>query len=298
MRKDEYELENKVMERTLILQEALQELEKSQQELSEALDKEKELNEIKSRFVSMASHEFRTPLSTILSSASLIAKYKLTEDDEKREKHTMRIKSSVKHLNELLEDFLNIGKLEEGRVQTEVQLFDVPDFLQDVVDEMTALLKPGQRINLDISGERMFQTDKRLLKNILINLLSNAIKFSEVDKIIEISGINPGTRLNLQIKDQGMGIPAEDLPHLFSTFYRAKNVVNIQGTGLGLHIVKRYIDMLNGEISLDSRLNEGTTFNILLPCNKISPVLFSPEQYTNILFIVFSIFPLTGDMHF
>jgi PAS domain S-box-containing protein len=265
IRKMNIELENKVSQRTLILQEALHELERSQQELSEALNKEKELNEIKSRFVSMASHEFRTPLSTVMSSASLIVKYQTTEDQDKREKHIKRIKDSVKHLNDLLEDFLSMGKLDEGRVFTEVVSFDVKDFLNDVFDEMRLILKEGQDIKLNCEGEVLFVTDKRLLKNVLINLLSNAIKFSDPDKPIFVNVDNSGSRLILQVQDSGIGIPEEDLPHLFSTFYRGRNATNIQGTGLGLHIVKRYVNMLEGEITLNSKLNSGTTFNIGLP---------------------------------
>jgi len=259
------ELENKVTERTLILQEALQELERSQTELNDALSKEKELNEIKSRFVSMASHEFRTPLSTILSSASLLQKYRRDEDQAHRDKHIRRIKDSVKHLNDMLEDFLNLGKIEEGRVFTEVVVFDVKEFLHDVFDEMKISLKMGQQLKFSFEGENFFATDKRLLKNVLINLLSNAIKFSDLHKTIEISVDNSSTFMILQVKDQGIGIAKEDLPHLFSTFYRGKNAVNIPGTGLGLHIVKRYVDMLEGSITLTTALNEGTTFNIGLP---------------------------------
>ncbi|MEJ7737574.1 MAG: PAS domain-containing sensor histidine kinase [Chitinophagaceae bacterium] len=259
------DLENKVVERTLILQEALHELERSQLELNEALSKEKELNEIKSRFVSMASHEFRTPLSTVLSSAAIISKYRLTEEQEKREKHVLRIKDSIQHLNALLEDFLNLGRLEEGRLFTQVVEFDVKEFLHDVFDEMKIGIKQGQQLKLFFEGESQFITDKRLLKNILINLLGNAIKFSGENKNIEITIENSGVKLLMQIKDEGIGISKEDMPYLFSTFYRGKNAVNIQGTGLGLHIVKRYIDMLEGSITLSSELNEGTTFNIGLP---------------------------------
>jgi PAS domain S-box-containing protein len=259
------ELENKVAERTLILQEALQELERSQSELNDALNKEKELNEIKSRFVSMASHEFRTPLSTILSSASLVSKYDQTDEQDKRDKHIRRIKDSVKHLNDLLEDFLNLGKLEEGRVSTQVILFDVREFLHDVFDEMKSIIKKGQQLKLCFEGDVDFITDKRLLKNILINLLSNAIKFSGENQVVQIHAINLGHRLIIQVKDQGIGIAREDMQHLFSTFYRGKNAINIQGTGLGLHIVKRYVDLLEGQITISSQLNEGTTFNVGIP---------------------------------
>ncbi|MEO5998702.1 MAG: PAS domain-containing sensor histidine kinase [Chitinophagaceae bacterium] len=259
------ELENKVAERTRILQEALQELEKSQTELSEALNKEKELNEIKSRFVSMASHEFRTPLSTILSSASLLSKYQLNEEQVNREKHIRRIKDSVKHLNDMLEDFLNLGKLDEGRVFIQIEVFDLQEFLHDIFDEMKISLKIGQQLKLRFEGEAFFATDKRLLKNVLINLLSNAIKFSDIQTTIEISVSNSATFLILQVKDTGIGIAREDLPHLFSTFFRGKNAVNIQGTGLGLHIIKRYVTMMEGTITLSTELNEGTTFNVGLP---------------------------------
>src|SRR5262249_36841564 len=136
MRKLNTQLEAKVEERTLILKEALQKLEESQQELSEALDKEKQLNEIKSRFVSMASHEFRTPLSTILSSATLVSKYVTADENDKRERHLRKIKDSVAHLNSLLEDFLSLGKLEEGKVSVSISTFGVREFVDDVIEEM------------------------------------------------------------------------------------------------------------------------------------------------------------------
>jgi PAS domain S-box-containing protein len=265
MKKLNTELENKVGERTLILQEALQELERSQMELSEALNKEKELNEIKSRFVSMASHEFRTPLSTVLSSAALLSRYTLTEDQSKREKHIRRIKESVKHLNDLLEDFLNLGKLEEGRVFTQVKPFNVKEQVKDVLDEIKGMLKERQDMLLEYAGEEEFTTDNRLLKNILLNLLSNAIKFSEEGKNINVRIENFNNRLVVEVKDRGIGISKEDMQHMFSTFYRGRNAVNIQGTGLGLHIVKRYVNLLKGEIRLTSELNEGTTVHVVIP---------------------------------
>lgn len=265
IRKLNAELETKVEERTLILKEALHELERSQQELSEALDKEKELNEIKSRFVSMASHEFRTPLSTVLSSAALLGKYTLTEDQDKRDRHIRRIKDSVKHLNDLLEDFLSLGKLEEGKVMTHVEDLDIKDFLDDTADEMKAILKNGQQIHVEYSGNGSFVTDKKLLKNILINLLSNAVKFSDENSPIWLRAACTHDRLLVSVKDEGIGISEEDQQHLFSSFFRGKNAVNIQGTGLGLHIVKRYVDLLLGEIYLESKLQEGTVITFELP---------------------------------
>jgi len=264
-------LETKVEQRTLILREALQELERSQKELNEALDKEKELNEIKSRFVSMASHEFRTPLSTVLSSAALLGRYTQNEDQEKRDKHIRRIKDSVKHLNTLLEDFLSLGKLEEGKVKAEPAQFVIKDFLDEVIEEMRPLAKDGQEIACDFpAGNATFVSDKRLLKNILINLLSNAVKFSPEGAVIHLdASLSKDGRLKLYVRDKGIGISEEDQQHLFSSFFRGANALNIEGTGLGLHIVKRYLDLLYGSIYLQSALNEGTTITIDVPDQSI-----------------------------
>lgn len=258
-------LEEKVEERTQILKEALQRLEQSQLELSESLDKERQLNEIKSRFVSMASHEFRTPLSTILSSATLVSKYTQTEEQIRRDKHINRIRDSVNHMNELLEDFLSLGKLEEGKVGISLSDFNTRDFAEDVLDEMKVQLKPGQELILDCTGPAEFRTDKRMLKNIVLNLLSNAIKFSPESSPIHWKMAMEGNELVIEVRDQGLGIPEEDHPHLFGTFFRAKNVSNIPGTGLGLPIIKRYVDLLKGHIEFESKAGQGARFLIRLP---------------------------------
>ncbi|MBK6383201.1 MAG: PAS domain S-box protein [Chitinophagaceae bacterium] len=259
------ELEVKVEERTLILKEALQKLEESQQELSEALDKEKQLNEIKSRFVSMASHEFRTPLTTVLSSASLLSKYTGADDQEKRNKHILRIKNSVNNLNDILEDFLSLGKLNEGKIDKRIDKVNLKDVLVDTADEMKAITKKGQQIMLECSGDCYAFTDKKLFRNVLINLISNAIKFSEEGKAISIGAKVQDKRVLISVKDEGIGISNDDQQHLFSSFFRGANATNIQGTGLGLHIVKRYIDLLGGEVELKSKLNSGTIVNFSIP---------------------------------
>lgn len=259
------ELENKVEERTMILKEALQELEKSQQNLSEALEKEKELSEIKSRFVSMASHEFRTPLSTVLSSAALVSKYTKAEEQDQRERHIKRIKDSVKHLNDLLEDFLSLGKLEEGKVSVKTEAFDVKTLLEESAEDMKGIVKAGQQVHISYEGEKQFVTDKKLLKNILINLIGNAVKFSGENASIWVNGTGLGNMLSISVRDEGIGISEDDLQHMFTSFYRGKNAINIQGTGLGLHIVKRYTDLINGQIRLESTLEVGTTVTIELP---------------------------------
>lgn len=261
------ELELKVEERTLILKEALQKLEQSQQELSESLDKERQLNEIKSRFVSMASHEFRTPLSTVLSSASLLSKYTAGDDQVKRDKHIQRIKNSVNHLNDILEDFLSLGKLNEGKVETRSEEINLQELIGETIDEMHGIQKKGQFFEAEFHGGTTACTDKKLLRNVLINLLSNAIKFSDEEKMIAVECTVGSEDVTIAVTDQGIGISEEDQQHLFSSFFRGSNAINIQGTGLGLHIVKRYIDLLGGDVQVQSCLNKGTTITFTIPKN-------------------------------
>ncbi len=263
------DLERKVYERTRILQEALLELERSKEELSQALEKEKELNDMKSRFVSMASHEFRTPLSTILSSVSLISKYKTTEEEDKREKHVQRVKSAVNNLTLILSDFLSMGKLEEGKVMANYMEFPIDNQVQEAITELQGILKTGQRIDYRHKGESLVYLDRHFIKNILINLLSNAIKFSPENKSIEVETTVGKKEISLYVKDSGIGISKEDQEHLFERFFRAKNVTNIQGTGLGLYIVTKYVDLMNGKIDFESVLNEGTSFTITFPLTRI-----------------------------
>jgi PAS domain S-box-containing protein len=261
------ELEAKVEERTLILREALQRLEESQGELSEALEKEKQLNEIKSRFVSMASHEFRTPLSTVLSSASLLAKYTTAEDQDKRTRHIEKIKGSVKQLNDILEDFLSLGKLDEGKIQSQVREFNLEEFITEIIEEMNGLAKKDQHIHLEYNGNKQVFSDKKLLKNIIVNLVTNAIKFSEEGTEIDVSTAVTNSEAMISVRDQGIGIPKEDIEHLFSSFFRSANAVNIQGTGLGLHIVKRFVELIGGRVTIESQLDAGTTITIVIPVN-------------------------------
>ena len=237
----------------------------AEKELHIALDKEKELNEMKSRFVSMASHEFRTPLSTILSSVSLVDRYHLPEDREKQKKHIERIKSSIKNLTEILNDFLSLEKLEAGKVEVRPEKFDISEFCYELTNEIQMLYDSGKIINYKYeTGTKEIESDKQLLRNILNNLLSNAMKYSLPNSTIQFTTI-VGEEIIIKVKDQGIGIPDEDQKHLFERFFRAKNASNIQGTGLGLNIVSRYISLLNGQIHFESKLNEGTTFTISLP---------------------------------
>jgi signal transduction histidine kinase len=254
-----------VEDRTLILKEALQNLEQSQSELKDALDKERQLNEMKSSFVSMASHEFRTPLTTILSSTALLSKYTQADQQLHREKHITKIRDSVKHLNNLLDDFLSLGRLEEGKVAANISQVNLRIMLQDTVEEMRRLAKNDQQIVYEYKGDETIESDKNMIKNILLNLVSNAIKFSENGKKIYLRTHVTGDRVKISVEDEGIGIPKDDFELLFSSFFRSRNAQNIQGTGLGLHIVKRYTDLLQGTIDMKSEVNKGTIVTINLP---------------------------------
>ena len=261
------ELEQKIADRTMMLRETLAQLEKSKNELESALEKEKELSDLKSRFVSTVSHEFRTPLAAILSSASLLGKYTKEEEQDKRNRHIERIKEGVQHLNDMLGDLLSLGKLEEGLIVSNQETFECEGFMQDFIADMKEILKPGQELKFAHIGNTRVTTDKRLLKNILFNLISNAIKFSPDNGVIEILCSNINEHIVLSVKDNGIGISKEDQEHLFERFFRARNAANIQGTGLGLHIVSKYLELLNGKIELQSEENKGTTFTIYIPAN-------------------------------
>ena len=274
------ELEKRVIKRTQDLDDTIKQLEqvnadlenqvrirkKAEDDTRLALSRERELNELKSRFVSMASHEFRTPLSTILSSASLIERYREPGTEEKRKKHIDKIKSGISNLTNILNDFLSLSKLEEGKVEIDESSVNLTDELKDIIDELSTICKDQQTIKFESNPNPIvLKTDKKIFKNILINLLSNAIKYSEPSTEIFVEMAKVDDNIQIQVTDQGMGIPEEEQKHMFERFFRAKNATNIQGTGLGLNIVKKYVDMLNGNISFKSKLNEGTTFIVDLP---------------------------------
>lgn len=262
------ELEHRVKERTEELAEAINRLAESKQEVMQALERERELNELKSRFVTTASHEFRTPLGTILSSVSLISRYTNSDEQSKREKHIDRIKSAVNNLTEILNDFLSLEKLEEGVIRNNLEPMHLEKFMKDIIDEMRALLKSGQKIKYQHIGNFEIALDCQLLKNVMLNLISNAIKYSPEDKEILVKSEITNEEIKIDVIDQGIGIPDEDKPHLFQRFFRANNAGNIQGTGLGLNIVKKYIELMDGKIYFESEFGKGTTFTVTVPIKK------------------------------
>ncbi len=265
------QLEKKVADRTQVLQEALMALEKSKNELQTALEKERELNELKSRFLSMASHEFRTPLTAILSSASLIADYKEAEHQEKRLKHVQRITNAVNSLNDILSDFLSLSKIEEGKVSAQFKPFSIKLLLAEIEAELKAMLKKDQQLMVSHQGSDEMISDRRLVRQIMVNLLSNAIKYSDEGRPVKLETCYQQNALTITVTDQGIGISHEDQKHLFERFFRGSNAGNVQGTGLGLNIVKGYVQLLGGTIDFKSELNKGTIFQVTLPDKNLNP---------------------------
>ena len=240
-------------------------VEERTKELTEALRNEKMVNEMKTAFVSMASHEFRTPLTSVMSSAILMEKYNDLKQFDKQTRHIERIKSSVKQLTNILEDFLSIDKLDRGIVTTCKDAFDLKLFSKEILEEVRWSLKEKQQIHIQYKGSSKVVMDKKILHNIFINLISNAIKYSDTDILITIKV--ESDMVYFDFIDKGIGIPEDEQKLLFTKFFRAKNVVNIQGTGLGLSIVKHYVNLLEGDITFKSELGKGTTFTLSLPIN-------------------------------
>ena len=259
-------LQSQIQERKIAedaLKESLEDLKKAEQEILKSLEKEKELGELKSRFVSMASHEFRTPLTTVLSSANLIAKYTESDQQESRVKHVNRIRDNVENLTTILNDFLSLEKLESGLQKVVAVDVNPNEIVLELIDNMSQSLKEGQVINV-IGKAPIIQTDAHILRNILINLVSNASKYSKEGDAIEII-FEAKDELRIKVKDYGIGIPKSEQPSMFERFFRAGNATNIQGTGLGLNIVKKYVQLINSTISFESEEGKGSTFTLSIP---------------------------------
>lgn len=234
-------------------------------ELSDALESEKQINEMKSAFISIASHELRTPITIVMSSITLIEKYNELGEYHKQQKHIDRVKSSVGHFKNILDDFLSLEQLQRGNLRVDQATFNLPDFVRYVMEEMEGMLKDDQQINYTHKGNTEVYLDRKIFRNILLNLLSNAIKYSNA--AIDLNTVVEDNELILSISDKGIGIPEEEQQNLFIRFFRAKNAENIQGTGLGLSIVQRYLELLDGTIEFSSKLDQGSTFIVKLPQN-------------------------------
>lgn len=256
---------NDVISQILLVEQNITDQKIAQSNMQLALEKERDLNELKSRFVSMASHEFRTPLSTILSSVNLLKKAQVIEEEQRREKHLNRIRASVQNLTAILNDFLSLDKLEEGLVHLNVKSFDIRVLIIDLIEEIEGLKKPGQNILFNVHENCIIHADEQMVRNVMINLISNALKYSPENSDVVIDCSDAEKHIEISVSDSGIGIPQEEQEHLFGRFFRATNAFNIQGTGLGLHIVKRYVDLLKGDIRFVSSPETGTTFSVSLP---------------------------------
>ena len=259
-------LEELVESRTHSLKETVMALQMAKEEVSLSLEKEKELGQMKSRFVSMASHEFRTPLSAVQLSASLIEKYAQPYDNENIRKHVAKIKGSVGILTGILNDFLSLEKLEAGKVQVSSSPFDLVKFSEEITEELQLVAKQNQNIIYQHTGTTsLVNLDPNLLRHCVTNLIANAIKYSGENTFIEFITEIGKKHCVITVRDNGIGIPEADQKHLFEAFFRANNTGNIPGTGLGLNIVARYAGLMNGHVDFKSNVNQGTLFTIAFP---------------------------------
>ncbi len=238
---------------------------RAEEDIHKALEKEKHLNELKSRFVSMTSHEFRTPLTTILSSAQLIERYAHKWDEQKKLNYLQTIQKAAQDMTGLLNDVLLVGKAEAGRLAFNPASLELSQFCQKLVEEIQINSSSHQIIFRSQSQCQTICLDQKIIRHILTNLLSNAIKYSPDSDEVYFDLICDSEKAIFRVEDRGMGIPITEQDRLFNSFYRASNVGSVSGTGLGLTIVKRCVDLHRGEIRLESQVDVGTTFIVTLP---------------------------------
>jgi PAS domain S-box-containing protein len=236
---------------------------RAEDEIRKALDAQTELNKMKSDFVTLASHEFRTPLTTIQSSSFILARYASEEFKEKVGRQLTRIKSAINSMTLMLDEFLSLSRIEEGDIEIQPKLLNVKEYLNNACDHLRNFAKPGQNIIYNHEGDESYHIDKSLLGNIMDNLVSNAIKYSPENSNIYVKA-HVNNCIHLTVKDDGIGIPLQDQKHLFERFFRASNAGNVQGTGLGLHILKRYVELAHGSVEVQSEEGKGTEIKVTL----------------------------------
>lgn len=253
--------------------EDITERQRVQAELLNALAQEKELSDLKSRFITVTSHEFRTPLTTIHSSAELLEHYRHKWSDEKQLMHLHRIQTSVKYMTKLLNDVLILGKADAGKLILTPELIDLKQFCFTLIKDLQLNYYDSLTFTINCEWKstlnpEKINLDKQLLQQIVENVLSNAIKYSSPEQAIEINLNGNREQITLEIRDRGIGIPLEDQDRLFEAFHRGTNVGTIPGTGLGLAIVKRCVDIHQGDIHINSTIGVGTTVTVTLPIVK------------------------------
>jgi len=240
---------------------------KVEAEIEKNLARERELVDLKSRFVTMVSHEFRTPLATILFSTGLLEKYSHKWTEDKKQIHFDRIKLGVQRMTKILEDILVVGKVESEELKVEPTWIDIQMLCSQIIEKIQ--LSPKTKVEIDLKTEAL-QThsvycDRDLMEHIVYNLVSNAVKYSPRGSRISVELSDKNKNLIFKVADLGMGISASEQEHLFESFYRGNDVENIPGTGLGLAIVKRAVDLQQGEITVESEVGVGSTFTVILP---------------------------------
>lgn len=268
-------LEELVEERTFELDRTNQQLKKNLEEkkkleaqLEEALAKEKEINELKSRFISTVSHEFRTPLTAIFSSVQMIEMFSHKWSKEKIDGHFKQIESSINNLTQLLDDVLTVSRVDREVLKSEISRINIRELLNSFINEVKLYDRDDHEFIFSIeSSSEIIEIDSKLIRYTVVNLLSNAVKYSPKNSPIYLKVFIQNDTLKIIITDKGIGIPKNEIKHLFTEFFRANNSVGIQGTGLGLSIVKRSVELLGGTISVESKINEGTTFTLIIPVN-------------------------------
>lgn len=259
-------LEATVSKRTATLKGTIAKLEAAKEEISRALSKEREIGQMKSRFVSMASHEFKTPLSSIHLSAFIIERHYHKLDRQKITNHTGKIKKRVAELTNTLDDFLSVDKIDSGAVNIVRTEFNVCTLLEDICNEFSFTKKPGQQIIYrHHSIDKDCFLDKNLLRHCVTNLLSNAIKYSAPGQQVEVDSCNDQNTIKIVVRDYGIGIPEDQSANLFEAFFRASNARDIPGTGLGLNIVKKYTELSGGSVSYTRPDTEGSSFCLIFP---------------------------------
>jgi signal transduction histidine kinase len=239
---------------------------KLEKQLADSLEKEKELSDLKSRFISTTSHEFRTPLTSILGTSDLLEMVGQDLEKEKYDDHIKRIQDAAVYMKDLIDDVLTVSRVETGKQKFSPSEIDVTRIAKEVIDEVGVLLSEKHNIQFNnTSAEKFVYLDENIIKSILINLLSNAIKFSPDGGKITFNIEFADSNILFIIGDGGIGIPSEDQDRLFEPFHRGKNIENISGTGLGLSIVEKLVELHSGEIHCESKINQGTKFTIKFP---------------------------------
>ena len=241
----------------------------AEEKVRKALEKEKELSELKSKFITIASHEFRTPLATMLSSTDLVEFYHKNNLEEKFNIQLERIRNNINHLTGIIDNLLVISKVDSGKIEFEQSYINSFEFMSEIYEDTKVNLLPNQtlKFNNSIPDKYLF-IDKKLFRIVLMNIISNAIKYSPNGGEIEIELYSEDGQIVFKISDKGIGISEKDRNYLFQEFYRATNVGNLTGSGIGLTIVKKYVELHNGKIEIYSKEGEGTIFWVYIPEDK------------------------------